>query len=864
MKHEWVIRGICVLIGYLATSVLAAPARLHVPSPDWRDQIIYFAMTDRFDDGDPRNNDMGAGEYQQGDSSRYQGGDLAGAIRRLDYIRGLGATALWLTPPVANQWTDPSNSYTGFHGYWAENFKAIDRHMGTLADYQKLSRELHRRDMYLVQDIVVNHTGNYFRLRPESDGTDPARFYEPHTGSPPVSRPSQWPFSMNDPRIPEQRRAGVYHWTPDISDNSNHDQELNYQMAGLDDLNVESLIVRRALRNSYGYWIREAGVDAFRVDTALYVPAEYFEDFLYSRDVAAPGIFAVARTSGRQRFHVFGEAFAIDRPGETDKARRIETYVRSPEGRPRMPGMLNFPLYGSLVDAFARGRPSAELGQRIESMMRVHSRPHLMVNFLDNHDVDRWLAGGSEVALKQALLAIMTLPGIPTLYYGTEQGLVEQRASMFAAGVGSGGRDRFDTASPLYRYTASAVALRKAHRLFSRGLPTVLRGTAVGPGALAWKMVRGKDAAVVVFNTSDTEVLLDSLATGFARGTRLVGLFGIHRKPSDIVVGEGGRVTLRLPARAGMVWRAAGTTGSVRRSPGPRVTLEPLPSASVEGDFTVAGMAYGVERVGVVVDGDLAGATVAIPDAHGRWKALVSTRRMMEPAVDHRLVAWAEAADPTPPLNFRVSLPRQLVADVEDPAGDDRGPTGRYRYPAERTFGPGTMDLRRIRALTAGGALRIEVDMQSFSTIWAPLNGFDHVAFTIFVELPGRRDGVRVMPYQNAELPAGMRWHLRLRAHGWSNALFAPEGAGPAADGVPITPMAQIESDPATKTIRFTLPSAALGDPDSLSGARIYITTWDYDGGYRPLSPEGGPFVFGGGSATEPRIMDDSGIIVLP
>ncbi|MFM7533210.1 MAG: alpha-amylase family glycosyl hydrolase, partial [Rubrivivax sp.] len=79
----------------------ARPGPLHVPSPDWRDQVIYFVVTDRFADGDPRNNDQGAGEYGPGQRNRYNGGDFKGLTRHLDYIRCLGATAVWVTPPVA-------------------------------------------------------------------------------------------------------------------------------------------------------------------------------------------------------------------------------------------------------------------------------------------------------------------------------------------------------------------------------------------------------------------------------------------------------------------------------------------------------------------------------------------------------------------------------------------------------------------------------------------------------------------------------------------------------------------------------------------------------------------------------------------
>ena len=259
-----------------------------MPSPDWRDQVIYFVMTDRFADGNPRNNDQGAGEFDPRLPGKYSGSDLEGLRARLDYIQGLGATALWITPPVPNQWADPLAQYTGYHGYWAEHFMRVDKHLGSLGDYKRLSHDLHSRGMLLVQDIVVNHTGNFYKYGPGWDRENPAVAYTANRASRPVARPTQAPFNMNDPRDPAQRRAGVYHWTPDVSDYKNVDQELNFQMSALDDLNTENAAVRRALRQSYGFWVREVGVDAFRVDTAFYVPANCFGDFMNSRDRALP------------------------------------------------------------------------------------------------------------------------------------------------------------------------------------------------------------------------------------------------------------------------------------------------------------------------------------------------------------------------------------------------------------------------------------------------------------------------------------------------------------------------------------------------------------------------------------------------
>lgn len=863
----------------LAASCPVAPAtaaglKLHVPSPDWRDQVIYFVVTDRFADGDPANNDQGAGEFAAGQRGRYNGGDLQGLSQRLDYIQGLGATALWITPPVANQWLDPAGNYAGYHGYWAEHFKRLDRHLGTLDDYRALSHDLHRRGMYLVQDIVVNHTGNYFSYRDRWRRGDPAHGYEAHAGSPPVPRPSQSPFDRNDPRDPVQRRQGIYHWTPDVADYTDKNQELNFQMSGLDDLNTENPAVRRALRDSYGYWIREVGVDAFRVDTAFYVPPGYFDDFLRARDPRAPGIETVARRTGRRQFHVFGEGFAIGRPYQDGAAAKIESYMRGAGGRALLPGMLNFPLYGALGDAFARGRPPAELAHRITRTMQLHARPHLMATFVDNHDVDRFLAGGNAAGLRQALLALMTLPGIPVIYYGTEQGFTEQRAAMFAAGWASGGRDHYDTGSALYRDIAAMTALRRQHRVFSRGVPRVLHANAAQPGAIAWTMRHGRQTALVVFNTAEHEVLLPSVRPGLPAGGRWQGLYalgaaGAQEPPAPLVPGASGHVTLRLPPRSAQVWLALAPSGRAVRSHAasapPRLSMDRLAGARVAGDFAVAGSAQGAQQVRLVVDGDLATSTLAEVGAGGRWQGTVDTSRMVDAGVAHTVTAWVEGAAEAVTQEFRVDRPWQLAAEVVDPAGDDTGPDGRYQYPTDPGWGVNRqMDLRGVKVYTAGGALRLELAMHRVTQVWNPPNGFDHVAFTVFIELPGREDGATVMPLQQGTLPEGMRWHLRLRAGGWSGALFSADGASDRSEGRPVTPGPAIEADPVRHTVTFTLPAAALGKLPSLSGARVYITTWDYDGGYRALDMKAQPYAMGGGAPDAPKVMDASPVIALP
>jgi C-terminal binding-module, SLH-like, of glucodextranase len=469
---------------------------------------------------------------------------------------------------------------------------------------------------------------------------------------------------------------------------------------------------------------------------------------------------------------------------------------------------------------------------------------------------------------------MMTLPGIPVLYYGTEQGLVAQRASMFAAGWGSGGRDRFDTAAPLFRYTQAVVALRKANRGFSRGLPQVLQASGAGPGVLAWRTAHDGQVRLVVFNTADAPRFVDNLEVGPARA-RLRRLFDIHGDaPAILAADDGGRVHLRLPPRSGTVWAMEPADGGPTASAETAPRLDALPAGPLTGDFNLTGQAHPDTDLALIVDGDEARAQRVRAGVDGRFTARIDTRRMSDPALVHRVVVRSLDTGPAGTartgsdlvsngLSFRVALPWQPLADVPQPPQAGGGPTGSYRYPTHESF-TRQMDLRRTRVLAAGGALRIELDMADLTSVWGPANGFDHVAFAIFIELPGREGGVRVMPGQNAELPEGMRWHLRLRAHGWSNALFGPEGASATDDGRSVTPSAAISTDAAQRRVVFTVPSEALGDPSGFSGARVVVTTWDWDGTWRPLAPEAGSFTVGGGVPDGPKVWSASPVIRLP
>lgn len=843
------------------------PLTLHVPSPEWQDQIVYFVMTDRFNDGDTTNNDQGAGEYDPANGAKYSGGDLRGLTQKIDYIKGLGATAVWITPPVANQWWDPLVNYGGYHGYWASNFMEVDKHLGSLDDYKNFSSSLHESGMYLIQDVVANHMGNFFSYQGGWDASDPTKSLVMNTKSVPGAAPTQSPFDMNDPRVAANVTAGIYHWTPAISDYSDATQEKTYQLSDLDDLNTSNPTVRDALRKSYGYWIKTVGVDAFRIDTVFYVEPDFFTDFMNSSDATNPGMVAVAKATGRQNFLAFGEGYATDKAYDSTQSAKINTYMTNPStGADILPSMINFPLYGTSGDVFARGAPTAQLGYRIRDIMTRYKRPHTMPSFLDNHDVNRFLSGGSQDGMKQNLLMMMTLPGIPVIYYGTEQAFTEQRGAMFKAGYKSGGKDNFDTTAPLYQYIATVSALRKANKVFSRGTPTVLKENAAASGVFAYKMDYQGTTAFVVYNTADTDTVLDNLATGLAANTVLTPLHAISGTAPNVTVDAAGKFTLRLPARAGYVWLASSSTGTPPAATG-SVTMTTLADVQETGDFTVSGTASGLANFKLIVDGDLTNAKTITPAGNGTWSATVDTGTMIDSTIKHSIVAWNETASAISATGtFYVNRPFVQAAQVTDPANDDTGPTGAYHYPSDTSWGTNHQgDIRKVTVSTAGGSMRIDVQTNAVTTVWNPSNGFDHVAFTIFIQVPGKAGGTATMPLQNATLPGGMTWNYRIRAHGWSNALFSSTGASASQEGTATTPAAVIQVDKANAVVSFILTDSSLGKPASLSGAKVYVTTWDYDGGYRGLSPTTQQWAFwGGDGAVDPLVLDATSVITLP
>lgn len=860
----------------------------HVASPAWEEQVIYFIFTDRFANGDPSNDDQGAGEFDPANKDKYSGGDLQGIIDHLDYIQGLGATAIWITPPVANMWWDPEQGSGGYHGYWARHLKKVDEHLGTLETYQALSDALHRRGMYLIQDVAPNHLGNFFSYRTcDATGTSCVSSYDPtcaadvatpgcdvsrgvhlNTGAAPSSKPEQSPFDQNDPTDPTQLAAGIYHFTPQIEDFGDAHQHWSWALADLDDLDTENPEVRRALRESYGYWIKEVGVDAFRVDTASYVPHEFWNDFFYATDRAAPGVLAVAQETGRAQFHAFGEiantSGALDDSGE----QYIHPYFGSAE-RPEFPAILAYPLFGEINAVFAQGSPTSHLTYRLGKFMdpSVNPAPYLTPTFIDNHDQSRFLSVSGGDALVQAVCFLFTIPGIPTVYYGTEQGFTSTRQAMFEGGYGAQ-RDGFRPQVGLYQIIKALSDLRRQHPVLSRGTLEVLADNPTGPGALVLRRQLSGETVLTFLNTSDKATLVSNMASGLAEGTVLENWhtepLGVDFVPPE--VGVGGAITVRLPPRAVILAHATAALATPA-TPGAVVTVSTaVEGQTFTGDVVLSGTVSPASTgLRLLVDGNLDGARPVTVGADGSWSITLPVSEYAVGRQAHTLTLYAPAvnvASPTYRFTSDVAF-NGTVLSVDDPAGDDHGPAGfAYTYPSDTSFNH-QQDILNLTALVGGTTMKLQLTMANVSSVWSPDLGFDHVVFDVFFQLPGQ-PGASALPLLHATGPSGFTWSYGQFTTGYKadNKMFTSAGASDTNVGALVTgPQVSV----AGRTITFEYDRNQLG-LSTWTGTQVYVTTWDYDGVqklFRPISQAGAAYEYGHGNPTDPHIMDDVAPLTL-
>lgn len=539
---------------------------LHDRAPE--DEVIYFLLPDRFANGDPSNDEGGltgdrlATGYDPADPGFYHGGDLSGLTGRLDYIQGLGATALWLAPVFQNKPVQgpPGQESAAYHGYWITDFTRIDPHLGTGAEFRALVDAAHARGMKVYLDIVINHTADVIRYRecPQNDcsyrwapdypiqrrggvtgdainagflgdGSDEdfARLTRPDYAYSPFV-----PAGEEDVKAPVWlNEVGLYHnrgnsaWYGESA--------LDGDFSGLDDVMTEHPRVIAGFIELYGSWIETYGIDGFRIDTAKHVNPEFWQAFV-------PAILARARAVGIPNFHIFGEVYGFE-PGELARHTRVD----------RLPSVLDFAWQRAVQEAVA-GTQGPDRISRVINADPVYAGGEAaalsLPTFIGNHDMgrighlilrDRPTISDSEL-LDRATLAHAFLilgRGVPVIYYGDEQGFTgdgddrRARQDMFQTRTPAYADDRrigaasgpFDTDADLYRRIAAMTAVRASDARLRRGR-VVVRTADQTPGVLAISRLDDDGETLVVFNTStEARAVNVAVETGSAEWRALIG-----------------------------------------------------------------------------------------------------------------------------------------------------------------------------------------------------------------------------------------------------------------------------------------------------------------------------------------------------
>lgn len=540
-----------LLCGVAGVSLLATPACAQQSSeppgitgptnaerlasqPDRRpeDEIIYFVMPDRFENGDPSNDTGGieGGPLDHGfdptNQGFYQGGDLQGLTQRLDYIEGLGVTAIWLTPIFQNRAVQggPGQESAGYHGYWITDFLGVDQHLGGREAFAEFVDAAQARGLRVYMDIITNHTADVAYMRechdPEFEG-----FIDPQGGCPyrskadypwttiggPDGEPINEGFLGDDPHnLNEDNYANLINpnwaytvaidpededvrnpaWLNDLTLYHNRGESFWFgesalygDFAGLDDLNTEHPTVVNGMIDVYRQWISDFSVDGFRIDTVKHVRPEFWAEF-------NPAMVDHAASLGIDHFHVFGEIYEFD-PGRLG-AHTAESHL---------PSTLDFAFQGAAQAVIAGGQPTALLSRLYEfdpAYAEGFETARINPTFLGNHDMGRFsmflrqadpdMSDAEALARMELAHALMMFTrGVPTIYYGDEQGFVSDyndqgaRETMFPSvtpiyldndQIGTDATpadDNFDPSHPLYQAIAEMAQIRTSERALRRG-----------------------------------------------------------------------------------------------------------------------------------------------------------------------------------------------------------------------------------------------------------------------------------------------------------------------------------------------------------------------------------------------------------
>lgn len=366
--------------------------------------IMYFMMVDRFVNGDS-SNDSPVKDPRVMPKANYFGGDLEGIRKKIEtgYFDQLGINTLWISPINQNpegayqEYPEPQRWFSGYHGYWPISFKKVDHRFGNARSLHNLVDEAHEKNYAILLDYVCNHV---------------------HEEHPIIKQHPEWKTELNLPdgrkniRIWDEHRLTT--WFDEFM------PSLDYSRAEVINIMSDSAI----------WWMSEFGFDGFRHDATKHIP----ETFWRAETVK---LKRLGQENGKNYFQV----------GETFGSRElIQSYI----GSGMMDGQFDFNLYFDAVSVFKDTTVSFQkLRESLESTLAMHGNLHLMCNITGNHDLPRFisLAGKSlkdnedqkeagwqreikvedpigYAKLKMLETFIMTIPGIPVIYYGDEIGMV--------------------------------------------------------------------------------------------------------------------------------------------------------------------------------------------------------------------------------------------------------------------------------------------------------------------------------------------------------------------------------------------------------------------------------------------------------
>ncbi|WP_031014096.1 pullulanase-type alpha-1,6-glucosidase, partial [Streptomyces sp. NRRL F-5727] len=610
-------------------ALAAEPAR-----QDLTREQFYFVLPDRFANGDTSNDRGGltgsrtATGFDPTDKGFYQGGDLKGLTQRLDYIKGLGTTAIWMAPifknrPVQGEGKDAS---AGYHGYWITDFTQVDPHFGTNDDLRKLIDAAHAKGMKVFFDVITNHTADTVDYAEKKYGYRPkgAYPYLDEDGRPfddrtaigkvdadsfpytPVERSGdKVPAWLNDPTMYHNR--GDSTWQGESAEYGD--------FVGLDDLWTERPEVVEGMKRIYETWVRDFDIDGFRIDTVKHVDLDFWTQWATALD-------AYAKKQGREDFFMFGEVYSAD------------TTVTAPYvTRGRLDATLDFPFQDAARAFASQGAGADRLARVFADDFRYttdKANAYEQVTFLGNHDMGRFGtflkqdnpdASDAEL-VRRARLAneLMFLSrGNPVVYSGDEQGFTgaggdkDARQTLFGSQVAdyldddqlgtdrTHASDAYDTGHPVYRSIAALSKLTREHPALRDGVQRERH--AEGSVYAATRTDARQRVEYLVAANSATEPKTVEVPVDSAAFHTLYGGQGA-------VTAKDGKVTVTVPALSTLVLRADA----------------PLPPAGAKPTVTLKAPAAGstgtVELGAEVTGGALNRVVFAAQVGNGRWQTL--------------------------------------------------------------------------------------------------------------------------------------------------------------------------------------------------------------------------------------------------